>query len=155
MIFYDFLDGYNLSLVGTNDMPECLAHKPGIGNEPAILKRAQRAMNLGGTCLLQDLTGIVGTDPRTRHDDDASLCLLHQRAKQRDALHRRAALTRSEQPMATQGYDLLERFLRTAALIESAVEGIPSAASIKARQCSTSMSPSAVSAPITTPSAPS
>ena len=46
--------------------------KDWVGDEEAVVKGTEGAVDLSGTSGVEDAAGVVGSDASTRHDDDAA-----------------------------------------------------------------------------------
>ena len=97
--------------------------KDGVGDEEAVVKGTEGTVDLSGTGGVEDAAGIVGSDASTRHDDDASIGLKDELAKQGDAGFGRGGLSGGEETCAAQCDDVLEGLIGVAGMVESAVEG--------------------------------
>ena len=62
---------------------------------------AKRAMNLVGSGLRKNATGVLLVDPSSRHDDESAARLLDKSLNQGNALLCRRSLTRREQAVTT------------------------------------------------------
>jgi hypothetical protein len=95
----------------------------GVGDEEAVVKGTEGAVDLSGSGGVEDMAGIGGGDASTGHDDDASIGMKDELAKQGDAGFGSGGLSGGEETCATQGDDVLEGLIGIAGLVEGAVEG--------------------------------
>ena len=102
---------------------DCLMDEAGVGEEEAVVKGTEGAVDLSGTSGVKNAAGIVGRDASTGHDDDASFGLKDELAKQGDAGFGRGGLSGGEDTRAAKGDDVFEGLKGIAGMVESAVEG--------------------------------
>ena len=95
----------------------------GVGDEEAVVKGTEGAVDLSGTSGVKDAAGIVGRDASTGHDDDAAIGLKDELAKQWDPGFGSGCLSGGEETRAAKGDDVFEGLKGIAGMVESAVEG--------------------------------
>ena len=95
----------------------------GVGDEEAVVKGTEGAVDLGGTGGVEDAAGIVRSDASTGHDDDAAIGLKDKLAEQGDAGFGSGGLSGGEETRAAKGDDVLEGLIGVAGMVEGAVEG--------------------------------
>ena len=97
--------------------------KDGVGDEEAVVKGTEGAVDLSGTSGVKDAAGIVGRDASTGHDEDAAIGLKDKLAEQGDAGFGGGGLSGGEETRAAKGDDVFEGLKGIAGMVESAVEG--------------------------------
>jgi hypothetical protein len=95
----------------------------GVGDEEAVVKGTEGAVDLSGTSGVKDAAGIVGRDASTGHDDDAAIGLKDELAKQCDPGFGSGCLSGGEETRTAQCDDVLEGLIGVAGMVEGAVEG--------------------------------
>ena len=100
-----------------------LVDEEGIGDEEAVVGGTEGAVDLGGTGGVEDATGIGGSDASAGHDDDATIGLKDELAKQGNVGFGGEGLSGGEEARAAQVDDVLEGLEGVAGTVEGAVEG--------------------------------
>ena len=97
--------------------------KDGVGDEEAVVKGTEGAVDLSGTSGVKDAAGIVGRDASTGHDGDAAIGLKDELAKQWDPGFGSGCLSGGEETRAAKGDDVFEGLIGVAGMVEGTVEG--------------------------------
>ena len=100
-----------------------MVDEAGVGDEEAVVKGTEGAVDLSGTGGVEDAAGIVRRDASTGHDDDAAIGLKAELAKQWEPGFGSGCLSGGEETRAAKGDDVFEGLKGIAGMVESAVEG--------------------------------
>ena len=100
-----------------------MVDEAGVGDEEAVVKGTEGAVDLSGTSGVEDAASISGCDASTGHDDDASFGLKDELAKQGDPGFGSGGLSGGEDTRAAQGDDVFEGLIGVAGMVEGTVEG--------------------------------